>query len=60
MSRIDVVPAEKDKWKVLVNFIQHGVDFASPDLADSEAEKIKKEHYPKADMHLRGQKAVKA
>jgi len=37
MSRIDVVPAEKGKFKILVNFIQRGIEYVSPDLANQEA-----------------------
>jgi len=59
VSRIDVVPAEKQKWKVLVNFIQHGVDLVSPDLANQEATSLKKKHYPKAELNLCKRKAVK-
>ena len=59
MSRIDVVPAEDDKWKVLVNFIQHGVDLVSPTLANQEAKKLKKEHYPGAIITLCKHKQAK-
>ena len=47
MSRIDVVPAEKGKFKVLVNFIQRGIEYSSKALAEHEADKIrnpKKDH----------------
>ena len=40
MSRIDVVPAEKGTFKVLVNFIQRGVPYHSPRLANQEAKKV--------------------
>jgi hypothetical protein len=41
MSRIDVVPAEKkNKFKVLVNFIQRGSDFSSAQVANTQAEQI--------------------
>jgi len=51
MSRIDVVPSDK-KWKILINFVQQGVELSSPDLANQEAEALKKKHYPKAEIHL--------
>jgi hypothetical protein len=52
MSRIDVVPADKDKFKVLVNFVQHGISYSTVALANQEAAKLKAEHYPKAEIHL--------
>ena len=51
MSRIDVVPAEKHKFKVLVNFIQRGVDFSSGELANLQAKKIHC-NIPNAQLHL--------
>jgi hypothetical protein len=51
MSRIDVVPAEKHKFKVLVNFIQRGIDFTSDALANSEAVKLHAE-IPQCELHL--------
>ena len=51
MSRIDVVPAEKKKFKVLVNFIQKGIPFSSPELANSEAAKLHAEN-PRLELHL--------
>ena len=41
MSRVDVVPAEKGKYKVLVNFIQRGIEYSSKALAEHEADKIR-------------------
>ena len=52
MSRIDVVPGDEHKFKVLVNFVQNGVELSSRDLANQEAVALKKKHYPKAEMHL--------
>ena len=40
MSRIDVVPADKGKFKVLVNFVQHGVPYTTAALANQEAKKV--------------------
>jgi len=40
MSRIDVLPAEKGKFRVLVNFIQRGVLYKSSSIANYEAELI--------------------
>jgi hypothetical protein len=40
MSRIDVVPAEKGRFKVLVNFMQRGVAYSNPALANKEATAI--------------------
>jgi hypothetical protein len=42
MSRIDVVPADKGKFKVLVNFVQRGIDYSSKSLAEHEADKLRK------------------
>lgn len=49
MSRIDVVLAEKGKFKVLHNFIQHGIPYATKAQADKEAEALKKV-YPQAKI----------
>jgi hypothetical protein len=51
MSRIDVVPAEKKKFKILVNFIQRGIEFNSDSLANKEAEKLH-EQIPHAELNL--------
>ena len=40
MPRVDVVPASKGKFKVLVNFIQRGIDYSSEEMAIREANKI--------------------
>jgi hypothetical protein len=39
MNRIDVVESGK-KFKVLINFIQRGIDYSSATLANQEAIKI--------------------
>jgi len=41
MKNVIVVPAEKGKFKVLVNFIQRGIAYASKELAEAEANKLK-------------------
>jgi hypothetical protein len=51
MSRIDVVPAEKGKFKVLINYVQRGVDYASAKLANTQARKVHTE-MPHATIKL--------
>ena len=48
MNRIDVVPTEDGKFKVLHNFIQHGIEHKSKQLAEHEAETIRARFYPTA------------
>jgi len=48
MNRIDVVPAEDGRFKVLHNFIQYGVDYSTKEQADKEAQEVKAKFYPKA------------
>jgi len=43
MSKVIVVPAEKNTFKVLVNYIQRGVNYASKEIAENEASKIRAE-----------------
>jgi len=43
MPRVDVVHADKGKFKVLVNHIQQGIEYNTQVLANSEANKIRKE-----------------
>jgi len=52
MSRIDVVPAEKGKFKVLVNFTQRGVPYSTLAHANKEATQLHKV-MPQADLHLK-------
>jgi len=40
MSRVDVIKAEKGKFKVLVNFIQQGVHYTTSSIANREATAI--------------------
>ena len=40
MPTIVVVPAEKGKFKVLVNYVQQGVEYSSKELAQTQANKI--------------------
>ena len=48
MNRIDVVPSEDGRWKVLHNFIQHGVNYQNRAQAEKEAETLKVKCYPQA------------
>jgi hypothetical protein len=41
---IRVVPTPEGNWKVLINFIQLGIDYSDKKLAESEAKKAKKEN----------------
>lgn len=52
MNRIDVVPADKGKFQVLVNFIRHGVELSSSSLANQTAAQIKSALYPAHELHL--------
>ena len=52
MSRIDVVAADKGKFKVLVNFIQFGVELNDAQFANQTASHIKQSHYPHASINL--------
>ena len=38
---IMVVPADKGRFKVLDNYIQHGIEYSSKDLANSEANRLR-------------------
>jgi len=40
---IRVVQTSDGKWKVLINFIQLGIDYKDKQLAQHEAEKARKE-----------------
>ena len=42
MPNVIVVPAEKGKFKVLVDFIQRGIEYTSEKMANIEAEKLRK------------------
>jgi len=55
MSRIDVVRVNDGKiqrYKVLVNFIQFGVELTNPSFANQTATKVKQSHYPHATLNL--------
>ena len=41
MKNVTVVPADKGKFKVLVNFIQRGIEYSSEALANIEADKVR-------------------
>ena len=51
MSRIDVLPAEKGKFRVLVNFIQRGVLYKASLVANHEATMIH-DTMPNAELKL--------
>lgn len=42
MPDVIVRPAGNGKYKVLINYIQRGVDYSSEALAEQEANKIRK------------------
>ena len=46
---IIVVPAEDNKFKVLHNYIQHGVEYSNKEHAEKEAQALKKRLYGKAE-----------
>jgi len=48
---IFVVPAEKGKFKVLVCFIQRGIDFSDAKMANREAKRLAQEEHIN-DVHL--------
>lgn len=55
MNRIDVVPVRDVRtkgFKVLINFIQHGIVYHSPQLANQEAEKVHDQKYPSFRLNL--------
>jgi len=43
MRDVRVVPTSDGKWKVLINFIQRGVEYINKEIADHEMERIIKE-----------------
>jgi len=54
MSRIDVVPSIDGKiqrYRILVNFVQFGVELTNPSHANKTAIEIKRVHYPHATVH---------
>ena len=57
MSRIDVVD-DGNEFKILVNFIQHGVAVHNAQFANQKAREVKADHYPTADLHLLKEKSV--
>ena len=40
MNKVIVVPTKKGKYKVLVDYIQRGIEYSAKILAEHEAEKI--------------------
>lgn len=51
MSRIDVVPADKGRFRVLVNFIARGIEYSNAQHANSEAQKFHTDN-PQYELHL--------
>jgi hypothetical protein len=49
---IQVVPDGKNKWKVLVDYIQCGVSYHSPALANHIAEEVRDKHHHFAILRL--------
>ena len=45
MKNIKVIPIEKGKYKVLVNYIQHGINFSCKPLAEKHAEELRKQYH---------------
>ena len=53
MSKIVVTKGSKEgKFKVLVNWIQNGVELSSPEIANVHAKKLKEKYYPAATVTL--------
>lgn len=52
MSRIDVVPAAKGKFKVLVNFQQRGIEYNNAAQANKEAQTFHDIERPTFDLNL--------
>jgi len=48
---IIVIPADKGKFKVLVCYIQRGIDFPNSDMANTEATRLAGEKHI-SDIHL--------
>ena len=44
---IIVVPADKGKWKVMVDYIQHGIEYSNQALANKEAQTVREEIFGK-------------
>jgi hypothetical protein len=52
MPTIIVVPAEKGRFKVLVNYIQRGIEYATQELAEREANKIRQQYNEVVDARI--------
>ena len=52
MPTIIVVPAEKGRFKVLVNYIQRGIEYTTKELAEREANKIKEQYNEVVDARI--------
>ena len=50
MNRIEVVPSDKGKFKILRNFIKQGIDYSSKELAVKEAQMLKARFFPTAEI----------
>jgi len=46
-----VIPADKGKFKVLVCYIQRGIDFSDANMANNEAKRLAGEEHI-SDIHL--------
>ena len=55
MLRIDVISIDektKKKFKVMVNFMQRGIDYRNANLANQEAQKIHDTEIPTATINF--------
>ena len=52
MSRIDVISADKGKFKIMVNFIQWGAALSSAAIANREAQSFHDSERPTFDLNL--------
>ena len=44
MPRVTVAEADKGKFKVLINFLQEGIEYSSKELAEQEAKKVREKY----------------
>ena len=51
MCRIDVLASKPKGYRVMINFIQRGITFSTPELANQKAQEAHKE-IPAAELHL--------
>ena len=50
---IQIEQAEKGKWKVLVNYIQEGINYSSKELAEKQAELFKQKHVTRSTANVK-------